>query len=255
MAEVLQWDVDFNKDLQPGDTFAALYEEVRLDQRYHSIGNVRAVVLENGGRRLEAYRFGDGYYDASGRPLAKLFLKSPLPYTRITSKFTPPPLPSRAQVVSPALRRRLRSAGGNAGARHRRRGGAARRLGRRRRSHREAAPSRRVHDRLPASLQVRPGHPARRACRAGRRHRLRRRERPRHRSAPRLSSAASRQVDRSHLAQGAAVRADHRGADGELRRAARRAARRARRGRVRRARHRDRLDAAAAPAGGDRRRS
>ena len=88
MAEVLQWDVDFNKDLQPGDTFAALYEEVRLDQRFHSIGAVRAVVLENGGRRLEAYRYGDGYYDASGRPLAKLFLKSPLPYTRITSKFT-----------------------------------------------------------------------------------------------------------------------------------------------------------------------
>ena len=88
MADVLQWDVDFNKDLQPGDTFAAVYEEVRLDQRYHGIGNLRAVVLENGGRRLEAYRFGDGCYDADGRPLAKLFLRSPLPYTRITSSFS-----------------------------------------------------------------------------------------------------------------------------------------------------------------------
>jgi murein DD-endopeptidase MepM/ murein hydrolase activator NlpD len=88
MAEVLQWDVDFNKDLQPGDTFAALYEEVRLDQRYHGIGELRAVVLENGGRRLEAYRYNDGWYDGDGRPLQKLFLRSPLPYTRITSSFS-----------------------------------------------------------------------------------------------------------------------------------------------------------------------
>jgi murein DD-endopeptidase MepM/ murein hydrolase activator NlpD len=88
MADVLQWDVDFNKDLQRGDTFAAVYEEVRLDQRYHDVGVVRAVVLENGGRRLEAYRFGDGYYDADGRPLQKLFLRSPLPYTRVTSSFS-----------------------------------------------------------------------------------------------------------------------------------------------------------------------
>jgi murein DD-endopeptidase MepM/ murein hydrolase activator NlpD len=88
MADVLQWDVDFNKDLQPGDTFAAVFEEIRLDQRYHGIGQLRAVVLENGGSRLEAYRFGDGYYNADGRPLAKLFLRSPLPYTRITSSFS-----------------------------------------------------------------------------------------------------------------------------------------------------------------------
>jgi murein DD-endopeptidase MepM/ murein hydrolase activator NlpD len=88
MAEVLQWDVDFNRDLQPGDTFVAIYEEVQLDQRPHGIGDLRAVMLENGGRRLEAYRFGDGYYDAQGRPLAKLFLRSPLPFDRITSAFS-----------------------------------------------------------------------------------------------------------------------------------------------------------------------
>jgi murein DD-endopeptidase MepM/ murein hydrolase activator NlpD len=88
MAEVLQWDVDFNKDLRPGDPFVAIYEEVYLDQRYHGIGDLLAVVLENGGRRLEAYRWGDGYYDAEGRPLQKLFLRSPLPYSRITSRFS-----------------------------------------------------------------------------------------------------------------------------------------------------------------------
>jgi murein DD-endopeptidase MepM/ murein hydrolase activator NlpD len=88
MANVLQWDVDFNKDLRTGDAFAALYEEVYLDGRYHAIGEVLAVVLENGGRRLEAYKWRDAYYTADGRPLEKAFLKSPLPYSRITSRFT-----------------------------------------------------------------------------------------------------------------------------------------------------------------------
>jgi murein DD-endopeptidase MepM/ murein hydrolase activator NlpD len=89
MADVLQWDVDFNKDLRQGDTFVALYEEVYLDQRYHGVGDLLAVVFENGGRRLEAYRWGEGgYYDADGRPLQKFFLRSPLTYSRITSKFS-----------------------------------------------------------------------------------------------------------------------------------------------------------------------
>jgi len=38
----------------------------------------------------EAYRFGDppGYYDGDGRPLRKLFLRSPLRYSRVTSRFS-----------------------------------------------------------------------------------------------------------------------------------------------------------------------
>ncbi|MCZ6508507.1 MAG: M23 family metallopeptidase, partial [Acidobacteria bacterium] len=47
---------------------------------------------ENRGQRLEAYRHdvGDrqGYYDAEGRPLRKLFLRSPMKYSRITSRFS-----------------------------------------------------------------------------------------------------------------------------------------------------------------------
>ena len=42
------------------------------------------------GRLHEAYRFGDppGYYDPEGRPLRKLFLRSPLRYSRVTSRFS-----------------------------------------------------------------------------------------------------------------------------------------------------------------------
>src|SRR6185369_12629659 len=44
----------------------------------------------NQGRRHEAYHWDDSgtYYDGEGRPLKKMFLRSPLRYSRITSMFT-----------------------------------------------------------------------------------------------------------------------------------------------------------------------
>ena len=90
MADVLQWDLDFNRDLRLGDRFSVLYEEVYLDGRFHRVGNILTLTYENGGKLLEAYQFGEdrGYYDSQGRPLRKLFLRSPLRFSRITSRFT-----------------------------------------------------------------------------------------------------------------------------------------------------------------------
>lgn len=90
MADVLQWDLDFHRDLRRGDRFEVLYEEVFLDGRPAGLGDVLALTYENRGQRLEAYRFGDeaAYYDSDGRPLRKMFLRSPLPFSRVTSRFS-----------------------------------------------------------------------------------------------------------------------------------------------------------------------
>jgi murein DD-endopeptidase MepM/ murein hydrolase activator NlpD len=90
MAEVLQWDLDFNRDLRLGDRFEILYEELFLDGVFESVGEILALRYENAGATREAYRFGDppGYYDGEGRPLRKLFLRSPLRYSRVTSRFS-----------------------------------------------------------------------------------------------------------------------------------------------------------------------
>ena len=90
MADVLQWDLDFNRDLRAGDTFDVLYEVQYLDGAYDSVGAVHALSYNNAGRVMEAYRFGEdgGYYDAEGRPLKKLFLRSPMRYSRVTSGFS-----------------------------------------------------------------------------------------------------------------------------------------------------------------------
>ncbi|HEY3491635.1 MAG TPA: peptidoglycan DD-metalloendopeptidase family protein, partial [Solirubrobacterales bacterium] len=91
MADVLQWDLDFTRDLKKGDRFELLYEEVLLEGEPHSVGAIYALVYEDQkDRRHEAYRYGDSgtYYDGEGRPLRKMFLRSPLRYSRITSRFT-----------------------------------------------------------------------------------------------------------------------------------------------------------------------
>ena len=91
LADVFQWDLDFTRDLQRGDTFQVLYEEVQLDGRFHVIGTIYGATYDNRGRLHEAYRYGDSgvFYDGDGRPMKKMFLRSPLRYSpRITSVFS-----------------------------------------------------------------------------------------------------------------------------------------------------------------------
>lgn len=93
MANVLQWDLDFNRDLRQGDRFQVVYETETIEGRAPQVRRVFALAYENRGVVHEAYLWTDengdeGYYDGEGRPLRKMFLRSPLPFTRVTSRFT-----------------------------------------------------------------------------------------------------------------------------------------------------------------------
>ena len=77
MARVLQWDLDFNRDLRVGDRFEILFDELLLDGQIQGVAAVHALRYRNRDRWLEAYSFseegsGDGgsnrYYDADGQP-------------------------------------------------------------------------------------------------------------------------------------------------------------------------------------------
>jgi murein DD-endopeptidase MepM/ murein hydrolase activator NlpD len=90
LAEVFQWDLDFSKDLQRGDRFQVLYQQVLLDGKVRDVGTILAATYDNRGRLHEAYRYGDAtvYYDGDGAPMRKMFLRSPLRYSHITSAFS-----------------------------------------------------------------------------------------------------------------------------------------------------------------------
>lgn len=90
MAEALQWDLDFTRDLRLGDRFRVVFEQLFVDGEDRGPKRVLALHYENRGKAYEAFRFGDdgGFYDAEGRPLKKMFLRSPLKFSRVTSQFS-----------------------------------------------------------------------------------------------------------------------------------------------------------------------
>lgn len=91
-ADIFAWSVDFATDLRQGDSFRLLIEEhVRKGQpaEYHRI---LAAELINRNRKLQTIYYhhnkAGGYYRPDGRSMQGMFLRSPLRYTRISSRFT-----------------------------------------------------------------------------------------------------------------------------------------------------------------------
>ncbi len=91
LAEIFAWDVDFNTELQKGDSFRVAVEKMYLDGRMSRYGRILAAEFVRGPRLLRAVRFEGprviGYYNPDGTPLRKAFLRSPLRFTRISSGF------------------------------------------------------------------------------------------------------------------------------------------------------------------------
>lgn len=93
-AEIFAWDVDFYIDSQRGDRFRLLFEKRWKRGQPAGYGRILAAEYLNQGRLIQAYRFTypdtgqSDYFDAAGNSLRKAFLKSPLKYGRITSRFT-----------------------------------------------------------------------------------------------------------------------------------------------------------------------
>jgi murein DD-endopeptidase MepM/ murein hydrolase activator NlpD len=94
LIKVFSWDVDFQRDIQPGDGFESLFEEVQLQDSEDSVrgGDLIYARLTLSGRDLEAYRFTlpDGsveYYDRNGKSLRKFLLRTPVDGARISSRF------------------------------------------------------------------------------------------------------------------------------------------------------------------------
>lgn len=93
LSEIFAWDIDFNTAIQRGDTFRVAVEKLYLDGELRRYGKVLAAEFVNSGRTLRAVRFEglDGtaaYYEPSGEPLKKAFLKSPMRFTRVSSRFS-----------------------------------------------------------------------------------------------------------------------------------------------------------------------
>ena len=132
LADIFSGQIDFDSDLQPGDSFEVLFEKSSRDGQFAGYGadprgavrrrrpRARGLPLVQPGRPRAA-----GYYDATGRSLKRFMLRIAAQvraahHLRLLAQ----PPPSGRPDVSRASRRRLRRAGRRAGRRRlvRRRG-------------------------------------------------------------------------------------------------------------------------------------
>jgi len=93
LAGIFGWDIDFALDIRHGDQFALLYEELYLDGERVGTGNILAAEFTNNGTVYQAVRYTDqqgrtDYYSPDGHSMRKTFLRSPVAFSRISSRFS-----------------------------------------------------------------------------------------------------------------------------------------------------------------------
>ena len=87
-AEVLAWEIDFYKDVREGDRFKVVVEKVYKGDQFIQYGTLHAVEYQKGEKVIRGVRYKNGYYNDRGVSLKKAFLKAPLRFNRISSKFS-----------------------------------------------------------------------------------------------------------------------------------------------------------------------
>lgn len=97
LAEIFASDIDFLTEPRAGDQVSVLVEEKHYQGELLGPGSVRFATYEGKHTRQTAVRFGEnddepkgaaGYYTPSGQSLVRAFLRSPLNYRGISSRFT-----------------------------------------------------------------------------------------------------------------------------------------------------------------------
>jgi murein DD-endopeptidase MepM/ murein hydrolase activator NlpD len=94
MAAIFEWELDFNTQVREGDTFRVLLEEHRdpATSKVVRYGKILAAEYINSGTSFVGMRYEDsegeiGFFNAEGMSSKKMFLKSPLKFSRVSSGF------------------------------------------------------------------------------------------------------------------------------------------------------------------------
>ena len=91
MSEVYAWTIDFF-GIQKGDYYKVVYEDLKVEGKSIGIGKILAACFNHMGSDIYAFRFNSngetGYYDEKAQNLQRAFLKAPLRFKRISSKFS-----------------------------------------------------------------------------------------------------------------------------------------------------------------------
>ncbi len=90
MSEIFAWTVDFYK-VQKNDAFKIIFYEKQVEGKTVGVDRIEAAVFEHYGKPFYAFRYKqDGkfeYFDEEGQSVRKMFLKAPLKFSRISSRY------------------------------------------------------------------------------------------------------------------------------------------------------------------------
>ena len=91
LSDIFAWSIDFFA-INKGDRFRVIFDELYVDSSFVGIGEIYAVQFDHYGDANYAFRFYQDerhdYYDETGMSLRKAFLKAPLDFYRISSRFS-----------------------------------------------------------------------------------------------------------------------------------------------------------------------
>jgi murein DD-endopeptidase MepM/ murein hydrolase activator NlpD len=94
LADLFGWEVDFVRELREGDQFKIIYQQRYLNGEYLGDGDILAAELSlgNGQRTVKAFQLvvdgkKIGYFNEKGENLRKAFMRNPINYVRISSRF------------------------------------------------------------------------------------------------------------------------------------------------------------------------
>lgn len=93
LAAIFGWDIDFALDIRKGDQFSIVYNEMYKDGVKIRNGNILAAEFINQGKQFQAVYYTDpkdnsGYYSPDGKSMRKAFLRTPVKFSHISSRFT-----------------------------------------------------------------------------------------------------------------------------------------------------------------------
>src|SRR6266702_2784992 len=87
IADVYDWEVDFTRDLRPGDRVEVLIERLESPEGERRFGRVLAARVDVAGSPSFAFAYQNAFYDDRGRSLRRAFLRAPLRFSHISSRF------------------------------------------------------------------------------------------------------------------------------------------------------------------------
>lgn len=93
LANVFGYDIDFAMDIREGDEFELIYEEKVVNGKRVGTGNILSARFTNRGKTYTAVRYTNrqgttSYYNANGESMRKAFIRTPVDFARISSRFS-----------------------------------------------------------------------------------------------------------------------------------------------------------------------